>query len=233
VFRIWGRQANGKRAASSGKLASLKPVSFTPRGLTQLDPQAFPAQPGDHGVGLVKPRRQQQGVVRTTLESNHDVLLGQADPRRGVDEVAEQVPGLRHLVTSTEALRQQPVLAADHRGVSACRVCTVSASRIAPIGRASWQPRGQESFPGVPVPRQSIARKSGSGCRVLLVSDAPQNAYDPSFLRPSYQPSARAMRSPPRSSALREGRFSGIVPVRSSARSADEPPALPQSIPSP
>ena len=42
-------------------------------------------------------------------------LLGDRDVRRGVDEVAEQVPGLGGLVTVADADRQQAVEAAGHQ----------------------------------------------------------------------------------------------------------------------
>ena len=71
--------------------------------LSEDQPQPLATQPGDHDIRLVEPGGDQQRIVRPLLELHHDFTLGDRDVRRGVDEVAEQMPRLRRLVTVADA----------------------------------------------------------------------------------------------------------------------------------
>ena len=82
--------------------------------LPEDQPQPLAAQPWHHFIRLIEPGRQQQRVVGTLLEPHDDFALGDRDFRRGVDEIAEEMPGLRDLVTIPDANRQQAIQAAGH-----------------------------------------------------------------------------------------------------------------------
>ena len=66
-----------------------------------LEPLA--TQPRDGDVCLVIPGGDQQRIVGALLEPHHDLLVRDLDLRRGVDEVAEQMPRLGDLVAVADA----------------------------------------------------------------------------------------------------------------------------------
>src|SRR5208282_1568820 len=82
--------------------------------LTEDQPEPLAAQPWHHFIRLIEPGRQQQWVVGTLLEPRGDSFLGDRDFRRGVDEIAEEMPRLRNLVSIPDANRQQAIQTAGH-----------------------------------------------------------------------------------------------------------------------
>src|ERR1700722_12431434 len=79
-------------------------------------PQSLAPQPGDGHIGLVEPGGDQQRIMSPALVPDHHFTLADRDPRRGINEVTEQVSRLGHLVTPADADRKQPVQAAGHQG---------------------------------------------------------------------------------------------------------------------
>ena len=67
--------------------------------LSEDEPQSLVPQPGNFDIRLVELDGNQQWVVRSLLELHHKFTLTDRHARRGVDEVAEQVPRFRRLVT--------------------------------------------------------------------------------------------------------------------------------------
>jgi hypothetical protein len=84
--------------------------------LTEHEPEAFSAKPGDHDVGFVEARGHQEGVVSAFLKGNGDVALVQGDRGGGLDEVAEQMPRFGRLVTMPDLRGQESIKAAGHEG---------------------------------------------------------------------------------------------------------------------
>ena len=82
--------------------------------LPKDQPEPLAAQPWQDLIRLIETGRQQQRVVGTLLEPHDDFALRDRDFRRGVDEIAEEMPGLRDLVTIADANRQQAIQAAGH-----------------------------------------------------------------------------------------------------------------------
>ena len=70
---------------------------------TEDQPEPLAAQPRHHFIRLVEPGRLEQWVVGTLLEPDDDFALGDRDFRRGVHEIAEEVPGLRDLFPLPDA----------------------------------------------------------------------------------------------------------------------------------
>ena len=84
-------------------------------GLSEDEPQSFVPQPGNFDIRLVELDGNQQWVVRSLLEPHHDLALTDRHAGRGVDEVAEQVAGLRRLVTVADPHGQKAVETARHQ----------------------------------------------------------------------------------------------------------------------
>src|SRR5208282_279249 len=83
--------------------------------LTEDQPQLLATQPGHDDVRFVETSRSQQRIVRASLESHLDSPLVDRDRRGSVDEVAEQMAGLRDLVAVANLRAQESVQAAGHQ----------------------------------------------------------------------------------------------------------------------
>ena len=77
--------------------------------------QSLVTQPGNPHIRLVELDGNQQWVVRSLLELHHDFIITDRHARRSVDEVAEQVPRFRRLVTVADPHGQKAVETARHQ----------------------------------------------------------------------------------------------------------------------
>src|SRR5690348_16683267 len=84
-------------------------------GLSEHQPEALPAQPGDRYLRRGETGRDRRGVVSPLLIAYHGLRTGDRHPRRGIDEVLKQMPRLRALVAPADPAGQQAVQAAGHQ----------------------------------------------------------------------------------------------------------------------
>ena len=71
-------------------------------------------QPRDRRVDFVKPGGEKQGVVGAFLESDEDLVGGEGDLGRGVDEILKEVAGLGVFVSVADLGGEQAIEAAGH-----------------------------------------------------------------------------------------------------------------------
>jgi len=77
--------------------------------------QGAPAPPGDRGRGADQAGVEQDWVVGAPREAHGDRLLGDGDPRRGIEKAAEELAGLGPFVAA-QGLGKEAVDAAGDDG---------------------------------------------------------------------------------------------------------------------